>query len=110
MASLTPKLLYLGAPGTGSNVYTSNATANSYTIIKNINICNTTAANKSCSIHILRPTDSIATDSNKIISNMTVLANNTTFYNTAIVIPANTVLWANSANTTIAISGVEYIA
>jgi hypothetical protein len=110
MASLTPKLLYLGAPGIGSNAYTSNAVANSYTIIKNINICNTTSANKTCNIHLLRPTDAIATDNNKIISNMTVLANNTTFYNTAIVMPANTVLYCNAANTTIAISGVEYIA
>lgn len=110
MASLTPKLLYIGN-ATGANVYTSNATANSYTIIKNINICNTTSANKTVSIHLVQSGSSVF-NNNKIISNVNVEANNVTFYNTSIVMPSNSQIYISQTdgNTTIAISGVEYIA
>lgn len=110
MASLTPKLLYIGNANT-SNVYTANALANSYTIIKNINICNTSAANKSVSIHLV-PSGQSPANNNKIISNVNIESNNVTFYNTSIVMPSNSQIYISQTdgNTTIAISGVEYIA
>ena len=42
MASLTPKNFYIGSPTVSTNIilYTSNTTAGSYSIVKNINICN----------------------------------------------------------------------
>ncbi len=110
MASLTPKLLYIGAAN-GSNVYTANATANSYTIIKNINICNTTAVNTVVSIHILTSGQTAASN-NKIISNVNIVGNNVTFYNTSIIMPSNSSIYLTqtASNATVAISGVEYIA
>lgn len=109
MAGLTPKLLYIG-DATASNVYTSNSNANSYTIIKNINICNTTSSNAVVSLHILQ-TGQSAVSNNKIISNINVEANNVTYYNTSIVLPSNTSIYLSqaSSSTTVAISGVEYI-
>jgi len=110
MASLTPKLLYLGN-GDNANVYTANSTANSYTIIKNINICNTTAVNTVVSLHLLTSGSSPGSN-NKIISNVNITANNVTFYNTSIVMPSNSALYLDQAgsNATVAISGVEYVA
>lgn len=110
MASLTPKLLYIGN-GNSSNVYTANATANSYTIIKNINICNTTAVNTYVSIHLLTSGQSAAAN-NKIISNVNIVGNNVTFYNTSIIMPSNSSIYLTQtgSDATVAISGVEYIA
>jgi len=108
MAGLTPKLLYIGS-GSASNVYTASTTANAYTIIKNINICNTDTANTVCSIHLLT-IGQTAGANNKILSNIAVLGNNVTYYNTAIVMPANSALYLtqSGSNATVAISGVEY--
>ena len=110
MANLTPKLLYLGN-GDNSNVYSSNSNANSYTIIKNINICNTTAVNTVVSIHLL-VNGAINDSNNKIISNVNITANNVTFYNTSIVMPSNSSIFLDQAGSsaTVAISGVEYVA
>lgn len=111
MASLTPKSFYVGSNvGAGSNVYTVANTIGNYSIIKNINLCNTTASNAVCSIHLLVNGASVGA-SNKIVSNVNVLANNVVFYNTSIVVPANssihiTQVTANAV--TFAISGVEY--
>lgn len=109
MPSLTPKLLYIGN-STGANVYTSNTNANSYTIIKNINVCATTGSNTTITVHILQPSQS-ANANNKIISNALVEGNNVTFYNTSIIVPSNSSIYvSHGGNATIAISGVEYIA
>ena len=109
MASLTPKLLYIGNAN-GANVYTSNTNVNSYTIIKNINACATTGGNTTITLHILQ-TGQTAAANNKIISDVTVAGNNVTFYNTSIVLPSNTSLYlSHGSNVTVAISGVEYIA
>ena len=111
MANLTPKSFYIGSNvGAGSNVYTVSNTVGNYSIIKNINLCNTTASNAICSIHLLVNGASVA-DANKIVSNVNVLANNVVFYNTSIVMPANsrihvTQVTANAI--TFTISGVEY--
>ena len=108
MAGLAPKLLYIGS-GNSSNVYTASTTVNAYTIIKNINICNTDTANTVCSIHLLTSGQTAST-SNKIISNINILGNNVVYYNTSIVMPANSALFLSQSgsNATVTISGVEY--
>lgn len=108
MASLTPKLLYIGN-GNAANVYTVSNTANSYAIIKNINICNATGTNTAVSIHIVTSPNTAAAN-NKILNNVNIVGNNVTFYNTSIVMPANSSIYVNQGGTnlTIAISGVEY--
>ena len=75
MANLTPKSFYIGTSSTGSNVYTTANTVGNYSIIKNINLCNTTSSNAVCSIHILVGAASPAAN-NKILSTVNVLSNN----------------------------------
>jgi len=110
MANLTPKSFYIGTSSTGTNAYTTANTVGDYSIIKNINLCNTTSSNAVCSIHILVGAATPAAN-NKIISNVNVLSNNVVFYNTSVVIPANSKLHVDqvTANAvTFIISGVEY--
>lgn len=108
MPNLTPKLLYIGNTA-GSNAYSVPNVANNYTIIKSINICNTSAVEQKCSIHIL-VNGATAAANNKVISNASVLANNVLFYNTSIVVPANSNVYISQGNTslTFTLSGVEY--
>ena len=111
MPNLIPKSFYVGSNvGAGSNVYSVANTVGNYSIIKNINLCNTTASNAVCSIHLLINGASVS-NANKIVSNVNVLANNVVFYNTSIVVPANSSIHVTqvTANAiTFAISGVEY--
>jgi hypothetical protein len=111
MASLTPKSFFIGSNvGAGANVYTVANIAGNYSIIKNINLCNTTSSNAVCSIHLL-VSGAVVANSNKIVSNVNVLSNNVIFYNTSIVVPANSSIHVTqvTANAiTFAISGVEY--
>jgi len=108
MPSLTPKLLYIG-DANASNVYTTANVVGNYTIIKSINICNTSAVPERCSIHILVSGATVAAN-NKIISNAEVLSNNVLYYNTSIVVPANSNVYISQANSTLTftLSGVEY--
>lgn len=109
MAQLLPKNFYTGN-ATAANVYTVANTLNYYSIIKNINICNTSnSANATASIHLL--TDGAApSNDNKIISNAIVILSDVLYYNTSIVVPANTKIYvsSNSSSLTFSISGVEY--
>lgn len=109
MANLTPKLLYLGND-TAANVYSVSSTSGNYTIIKSINICNTSnTADASASLHIL--TDGAAPSSgNKIISNANVIKDDVLYYNTSIVVPANSNIYVSSTSSALVftISGVEY--
>lgn len=108
MANLTPKSFYIGN-ATTANVYTVANVVGNYSIIKNINICNTTASNAVCSIHIL--TSGVAPASNnKILSNVNVIANNVLYYDTSIVVPANSNVYIAQSGTslTFTLSGVEY--
>lgn len=111
MPALTPKSFFVGSNvGAGSNVYTVANTAGNYSIIKNINLCNTTASNAVCNIHLLVD-GAAAGNGNKILSNVNVLANNVVFYNTSIVLPANSSIHVaqTTANAvTFTISGIEY--
>lgn len=109
MANLTPKSFYIGS-GSATNAYTTANTVGNYSIVKNINLCNTTASNAVCSIHILVGAATAAAN-NKVVSNISVLANNVVYYNTSIVIPANSKIYVDqvTANAvTFTISGVEY--
>jgi hypothetical protein len=109
MANLTPKSFYIGS-GSATDAYTTANTVGNYSIIKNINLCNTTSSNAVCSIHILVGAATAAAN-NKVISNVTVLANNVVYYNTSVVIPANSKIYVDqvTANAvTFTISGVEY--
>ena len=108
MANLTPKSFYIGTSSTGSNVYTTANTVGNYSIIKNINLCNTTSSNAVCSILVGAASPAA---NNKILSNVNVLSNNVVFYNTSVVIPANSKLHVDqvTANAvTFTVSGVEY--
>jgi hypothetical protein len=109
MANLAPKLLYIGND-TAANVYSVANTSGNYTIIKSINICNTSnVANATASVHILSNGDAPSSN-NKIISNANVIKDDVLYYNTSIVVPENSNVYvASSANTlTFTISGVEY--
>ena len=109
MANLTPKLLYLGAD-TAANVYTVSNNAGSYSIIKNINICNITSSSATCNVHILVSGVSAAANNNAILKSFTVAPNETVAYNGIVVLPANSNLYVSQANAsiTLSISGVEY--
>jgi len=109
MANLAPKSFYLGN-STAANVYAVANTVGNYSIIKSINICNTSdSANATADVHIL-VAGALVTASNKIISNAVVIKNDVLYYNTAIVVPANSNIYvASSSNTiTFSINGVEY--
>ena len=109
MATLKPKLFYQGND-TAANVYSVANVSTDYSILKSINVCNTSnTANATASIHIL--TDGAAPDSsNKIISNANVIKNDVLYYNTSIVVPANSNVYVSSSSNTVTftISGVEY--
>jgi hypothetical protein len=109
MPSLTPKSFYIGN-GQASNAYTTANVVGNYSIIKNINLCNATTSNAVCSIHILVGAATAAAN-NKVISNVSVLANNVVYYNTSIVVPANSKIYVDQVTAsaiTFTISGVEY--
>lgn len=109
MANLIPKNFFIGN-ASASNAYTTANTVGDYSIIKNINLCNATSSNAVCSIHLLVGAATPAAN-NKVISNVNVLANNVVYYNTSIVVPANSKIYVDqvTANAiTFTISGVEY--
>lgn len=109
MASLTPKLMYQGND-TAANVYSVPNVVGNYAIVKSINICNTSdTANASASIHILQA-GAVPDASNKVISNANIIKNDVLYYNTSIVVPANSNVYVatTSSVVTFTISGVEY--
>jgi len=109
LANLVPKSFYLGN-STSANVYAVANTVGNYSIIKSINICNTSdVASATADIHIL-VAGAAAAAGNKIISNAVIIKNDVIYYNTAIVVPANSNIYiASSSNTiTFSINGVEY--
>ena len=109
MANLTPKLLYLGA-ATGANVYTVSSNTGSYSIVKNMNICNVTSSSATCSVHVLLSGVSASANNNAILSSFTVAPNETVAYDGIFVLPANSKIYISqpAANLTFSISGVEY--
>lgn len=110
MANLQPKKLYVGA-ATASNVYTVSSNVGSYAIVRSINACNTTASNKTFTIHLVESTGTAA-DSNKIMSNINVPGNDVVVSEVTYILNAGDSLYLSqsAANVTVAISGVEFIA
>lgn len=110
MANLTPKLLYIGN-GTASNVYTTSNSAGSYTIVKNINICNTTANSVSVDVNILSASGTPGSN-NALLKTLTVQPFETISYDTSVVLDAGYKIYTinTSNNCTFTISGVEYSA
>lgn len=109
MASLKPKLLYIGNDS-AATVYTVANTVGNYTIVKNINICNAnTTSTKTATIHILTPTSNTAQANNIFISNFLVPANEVAQIDATIVLEQNYGIYiSHSGNMTTTISGVEY--
>lgn len=108
--ALTPKRLYTGND-TASNVYTASATANSYSIIKTISVCNTTTTDKTVTMHLV-PNSGTAGANNMIMSNVVVPANDTIYSNMVYVLNAGDAVYYNpqDANLTLVLTGVEYSA
>ena len=76
------------------------------------NICNTSNTNTYITMHLVT-SGNFNSANNAIISNINVVGNNVTFYNTSIIMPSNSSIYitqAGSNTATVAISGVEYIA
>ena len=109
MANLTPKLLYIGND-TAANVYTVANTVGSYSIIKNINLCNVTSNSVTCNVHLLQSGVTSASNNNAILKSFTVAPNETVSYSGIVVLSANARIYVGqaSANITLSIVGVEY--
>jgi len=108
--ALTPKRLYIGND-TASNVYTASSNVGSYTIIRTINVCNTSATDKTFSLNLI-PASGTAGANNKVISNVTVPANDVIHSDSVYVLNAGEALYYDptDSNLTLTVSGVEYIA
>lgn len=106
--ALTPKRLYIGND-TASNAYTTSSNVGSYTIIRTINVCNTSSSDKTFSIHII-PSGGSAGANNKVISNVTVPANDVIYSNSIYVLNAGDVLYYSPIdnNLTLTVNGVEF--
>lgn len=75
MANYTPKKLYTGQPGTtATTLYT--APASTYTLVKNIILCNTTTSDAKVSVSFV-PSGGSAGVTNRIMSDLNVKANDT---------------------------------
>ena len=110
MANLLPKNLYIGND-TASNVYTVSNTAGSYSIVRNINICNVTGTAATSDIHLLSSAGTPG-NNNAILKTFTVNANETVSYDAGIVLSAEQKIYVVNANNkcTFTSSGVEYSA
>lgn len=108
MASIIPKLLFIGNAQAGS-VYTAPTTEGSYSIVKSVNICNTSASPSTFSINLLESGQALST-SNAILANIDISGGNVFSYETSIVVPAGASLNISQPDNslTFTISGVEY--
>jgi hypothetical protein len=110
MANLLPKSFYIGNDS-ASNVYTVSNTAGSYSIVRNINICNRSGSVATCNLHILGPSGTPG-NNNAVLSSFAVNSNETVSYDASIVLDAGQKIYIlNTGNIcTFTISGVEYSA
>lgn len=110
MASLTPKLLYVGN-GNNSNVYSVSNTAGSYTILRNINICNTTTNAVVCSLYLISEAGT-PSNNNAVLKDFALTSSETISYDAGVVMDSGYKLHVVNANSacTFTISGVEYSA
>ena len=110
MANLTPKSLYIGND-TASNVYTVSTDTTSYTILKTITICNTTASSAVFDMHILTPSGTPG-NNNALFKSFTINSGETVSVDTTTVLDSGYKVHVVNANNkcTFTISGVEYSA
>ena len=110
MANLTPKSLYVGND-TASNVYTVSSSTGSYTIVKTITICNTTAGSATFDLHVLGGSGTPG-NNNALFKSFTINSYETISIDTTTVLDAgNKIYIINGSNKcTFTISGVEYSA
>lgn len=110
MATLTPKLLYVGND-TVANVYTVSNSSGSYTILRNINICNTTSSAVVCSVYLLSSSGTPGSN-NAVLHNFALSASETVSYDAGIVMDAGYKIHVINANSacSFTVSGVEYSA
>lgn len=109
MSGLVPKLLYIGNQQTGT-VYSAPSDEGSYSIIKSINVANTSVANEIFSINLVQLGESLG-PSNVVVGNISMSGNNVFSYETSIVMPPGSALQVNQEanNLTFTISGVEFV-
>jgi hypothetical protein len=109
MASLVPKLLFIGNQQTGF-VYSSPPEEDAYAIIKSINVCNTSTASKVFSINLI-PAGGALNVGNAILGNIALSGENVFSYETSIVMPNGSGIYIDQPDTslTFTISGVEYV-
>jgi DeoR/GlpR family transcriptional regulator of sugar metabolism len=109
MASIVPKLLFIGNQQSGT-IYSAPSSAGSYAIVKSINVANTATGSEIFSINLVTA-GNVPGTSNVIVGNITLSANNVFSYETSIVMPAGSALQItqSSNHLTFTISGVEYV-
>ena len=80
-------------------------------IIRTINVCNTSATDKTFSINVI-PSGGTAGANNKVISSVTVPANDVIHSDSVYVLNAGDALYYDpvDSNLTLTINGVEYVA
>jgi hypothetical protein len=109
MAGIVPKLLFIGNIQMG-NAYTAPSAADSYAIVKSINVCNTGPSNETFSINLILPGSGVSVG-NAILGNVVLTGQNVFSYETSIVVPTGASLYVSQPanNLTFTISGVEYV-
>jgi len=109
MANLVPKRFYIGDATGGSSVYTLTSNVGSYAIVRSINACNTTGSDATFDLHIV-PSGDTADSGNKILSSITVPANDVITSDAIITMEPSDAIYFNQSGTsiTLTVSGVEY--
>jgi hypothetical protein len=108
MSGLVPKLLYIGNQQSGT-IYTAPTSSGSYSIVKSINVANTSTATQVFSLNLV-PSGESPGIANVIVGNIVMSGANVFSYETSIVMPAGSVLQITQPNNdlTFTISGVEF--
>jgi hypothetical protein len=109
MSAIVPKLLFIGNQQSGI-IYTAPAQPGSYSIVKSINVANTSVSTETFSLNLLNQGESVGI-ANVIVGNIVMSGANVFSYETSIVMPANSSLHVSQPgnNLTFTISGVEYV-
>ncbi len=109
MSAIVPKLLFIGNQQSGI-VYTAPSPSGSYSIVKSINVANTSTSTEVFSINLV-PSGGTVGVSNVIVGNIVLTGNNVFSYETSIVMPEGSTLQVSqvATNLTFTISGVEYV-
>ncbi len=108
MSRLVPKLFYIGNQQSGT-IYTAPSAAGSYSIVKSINVANTSTATQVFSLNLVLAGETQGL-SNVIVGNIVMSGANVFSYETSIVMPTGSTLQITQPNNdlTFTISGVEF--